>query len=135
MNEADTCRKYVVPKLQAAGWENEPHSLTEQKFFTDGRISTSACLSQLRIKLSARSRSFDTWPTLRPPPRTSFTVSALNSRVKIRRARFCLDMGPLFYAHATERGCPRNRVNASYLLVLAAPEFSPGCPHPWGSSP
>jgi hypothetical protein len=20
--EADTCRKYVVPKLQAAGWEN-----------------------------------------------------------------------------------------------------------------
>ncbi len=38
MNEADTCRKYVVPKLQAAGWENEPHSLTEQKSFTDGRI-------------------------------------------------------------------------------------------------
>lgn len=38
MNEADTCRKYVVPKLQAAGWENEPHSLTEQKSFTDSRI-------------------------------------------------------------------------------------------------
>ncbi len=38
MNEADTCRKHVVPKLQAAGWENEPHSLTEQKSFTDGRI-------------------------------------------------------------------------------------------------
>ncbi|MCA9679824.1 MAG: DEAD/DEAH box helicase family protein, partial [Myxococcales bacterium] len=38
MNEADTCRKYVVPKLQAAGWENDPHSLTEQKSFTDGRI-------------------------------------------------------------------------------------------------
>lgn len=38
MNEADTCRRYVVPKLQAAGWENDPHSLTEQKSFTDGRI-------------------------------------------------------------------------------------------------
>jgi type I restriction enzyme R subunit len=38
MNEADTCRKDVVPKLQAAGWENEPHSLTEQKSFTDGGI-------------------------------------------------------------------------------------------------
>ncbi|MCK6557110.1 DEAD/DEAH box helicase family protein [Candidatus Binatia bacterium] len=38
MNEADTCRKYVVPKLQAAGWENEPHSITEQRTFTDGRI-------------------------------------------------------------------------------------------------
>lgn len=38
MNEADTCRKYVVPRLQAAGWETEPHSLTERKSFTDGRI-------------------------------------------------------------------------------------------------
>jgi type I restriction enzyme R subunit len=24
--EADTCRKFVVPMLQAAGWENEPHA-------------------------------------------------------------------------------------------------------------
>jgi len=38
ITEADTCRKYVLPKLQAAGWDNEPHSFTEQKTFTDGRI-------------------------------------------------------------------------------------------------
>jgi hypothetical protein len=25
--EADTCREYVVPKLQAAGWENQLQSL------------------------------------------------------------------------------------------------------------
>ena len=37
-NEADTCRRYVVPKLQAAGWHNEPHRLNEQVAFTDGRI-------------------------------------------------------------------------------------------------
>jgi type I restriction enzyme, R subunit len=37
-NEADTCRKFVVPKLQAAGWDNEPHSIAEQRIFTDGRI-------------------------------------------------------------------------------------------------
>ncbi|MCX5817304.1 MAG: DEAD/DEAH box helicase family protein [Proteobacteria bacterium] len=37
-NEADTCRKYVLPKLIAAGWDNDPHSFTEQKTFTDGRI-------------------------------------------------------------------------------------------------
>ena len=37
-NEADTCRKYVVPKLQAAGWDDEPHRLSEQVTFTDGRI-------------------------------------------------------------------------------------------------
>lgn len=38
MNEADTCRKLVVPKLQAAGWEIEPHSIAEQRTITDGRI-------------------------------------------------------------------------------------------------
>lgn len=38
ITEADTCRKYVLPKLEAAGWENEPHSFTEQKTFTDGCI-------------------------------------------------------------------------------------------------
>lgn len=38
MNEADTCRLLVVPKLQAAGWDKEPHRLCEQVTFTDGRI-------------------------------------------------------------------------------------------------
>lgn len=38
MNEADTCRKFVVPKLQAAGWDNRPHAINEQKTFTDGRV-------------------------------------------------------------------------------------------------
>jgi len=37
-NEADTCRKYVTPKLLSAGWDDEPHSFTEQRTFTDGRI-------------------------------------------------------------------------------------------------
>lgn len=37
-NEADTCRKYVTPKLISAGWDDEPHSFTEQRTFTDGRI-------------------------------------------------------------------------------------------------
>lgn len=38
MNEADTCRKFVLPKLIEAGWDNNPYSITEQKTFTDGRI-------------------------------------------------------------------------------------------------
>ena len=37
-NEADTCRRFVVPKLQAAGWDAEPHSIAEQRTITDGRI-------------------------------------------------------------------------------------------------
>jgi type I restriction enzyme R subunit len=37
-NEADTCRKFVVPKLQSAGWDTEPHSIAEQRTITDGRV-------------------------------------------------------------------------------------------------
>jgi type I restriction enzyme R subunit len=38
ITEADTCRKYVLPRLVEAGWDAGPHSFTEQKTFTDGRI-------------------------------------------------------------------------------------------------
>ena len=34
--EADTCRKYVLPKLYASGWNDD--QINEQKTFTDGRI-------------------------------------------------------------------------------------------------
>jgi type I restriction enzyme R subunit len=37
MSEADTCRKYIVPKLYAAGWDDE--HIREQVHITDGRIS------------------------------------------------------------------------------------------------
>lgn len=36
LNEADTCRRYVVPKLQQ--WDKEPHYLTEQYPIDAGRI-------------------------------------------------------------------------------------------------
>lgn len=38
MNEAATCREYVLPKLAAAGWDDDIHPIIEQKTFTDGRI-------------------------------------------------------------------------------------------------
>jgi len=38
LTEADTCRKHVIPKLQTAGWDNEPHSIAEQRTITDGRV-------------------------------------------------------------------------------------------------
>jgi len=40
ITEADTCRKYVLPRLLEAGWDDEPHSFTEQRTFTDGRVIT-----------------------------------------------------------------------------------------------
>ena len=38
MNEADTCRTLITPRLQNALWENEPHQINEQVAFTNGRI-------------------------------------------------------------------------------------------------
>ena len=38
LNEADTCRIHVTPKLREAGWETSPHLITEQYTFTDGRV-------------------------------------------------------------------------------------------------
>lgn len=42
LTEADTCRKFILPKLVDAGWDTEPHSFTEQRTFTDGRIIVSS---------------------------------------------------------------------------------------------
>jgi type I restriction enzyme R subunit len=36
MTEADTWRKFVVPLLQKAGWDSDPHSIVEQRHFTAG---------------------------------------------------------------------------------------------------
>jgi type I restriction enzyme, R subunit len=38
LNEADTCREMVRPKLEAAGWHQGQHTYAEQAVFTDGRI-------------------------------------------------------------------------------------------------
>jgi type I restriction enzyme R subunit len=38
LTEADTCTRFVVPKLKEAGWDNQPHAFREQHSFTDGRI-------------------------------------------------------------------------------------------------
>jgi type I restriction enzyme R subunit len=38
MNEAETCRTLVRPKLETAGWNGDKHFYSEQISFTDGRI-------------------------------------------------------------------------------------------------
>jgi type I restriction enzyme R subunit len=39
ITEADTCRKYVLPKLYSSGWTDD--QISEQKTFTDGKIIVS----------------------------------------------------------------------------------------------
>ena len=38
MDEIATCREYVRPRLESAGWNDDTHLIIEQKTFTDGRI-------------------------------------------------------------------------------------------------
>ena len=38
LNEADTCRVYVTPALQNAGWGDPLWRIAEQHYFTDGQI-------------------------------------------------------------------------------------------------
>ncbi len=48
MTEADTCRKFVVPLLQNAAWDNDPHSIAEQRYFTAGGIVSHGPTAWLR---------------------------------------------------------------------------------------
>jgi type I restriction enzyme R subunit len=53
MNEADACRTLVRLKLEAAGWDGDQHSYSEQTPFTDGRIIVPGGLpKRLRKKFS-----------------------------------------------------------------------------------
>lgn len=36
ITEADTCRKYVIPKLTESGWNDD--QISEQKTITDGQV-------------------------------------------------------------------------------------------------
>jgi len=53
LTEADTCRKYVLPKLYAADWNDA--QISEQKSFTDGRIIV-AELDDLQAKVDELKR-------------------------------------------------------------------------------
>jgi hypothetical protein len=52
LTEADTCRRYVLPKLYAAGWSDE--QISEQKSFTDGRIVVTLVQNSCDVGLSKR---------------------------------------------------------------------------------
>ncbi|WP_035984309.1 type I restriction endonuclease [Leptolyngbya sp. KIOST-1] len=46
LNEADTCRKYVLPRL--SDWEREPHQIAEQYPIDAGRILTTGTRTRRR---------------------------------------------------------------------------------------
>jgi len=103
MNEADTCRKHVAPKLRAAGWEDEPHSPTELKPFTQaialgssGRRaeSTSCANGQALLQLDSSPSSHacsNTLPTGHRPigARAIINAEMIMENAEMQKCRNC----------------------------------------------
>ncbi len=53
--EADTCRELILPKLYAAGWDDD--HISEQRTFTDGRIAVTECRGPRRTRQRAEHRT------------------------------------------------------------------------------
>ena len=97
--EADTCRRHVVPKLQAAGWDTEPHSIAEQRSITDGRTIPAG---RGFVRKSPKRVDF------LPRPRRDFPLAVVEAKASYRtaadavqQARLYAEMLGLKFAYAT----------------------------------
>ncbi len=57
--EADTCRQYALPKVYAAGWDDD--RTAEQRTFTDGRIVVTG--TKVRRRPGKRADDILRWST------------------------------------------------------------------------
>jgi hypothetical protein len=75
--EADTCRKYVLPKLYAANWTDD--QISEQKTFSNGRIVVAKVLEDKVLPgvLDSYFRMPSVWPNL----------SGVSTGTNVRRRR------------------------------------------------
>ncbi len=53
-NEADTCRRFITPKLIEAGWDKHPSRINQEYTFTDGRIQVYAGTGKRRASTQKR---------------------------------------------------------------------------------
>ena len=81
--EADTCRKYVLPKLIDAGWDNEPHSFTEQR--TTPKPSPSSSRNSNPVSTGGRSGKRPIRPGKSPPPNCWPTIATLIEKTRTPR--------------------------------------------------
>ncbi len=102
ISEADTCRAYVEPRLDAAGWDTPPSSYVEQRSFTDGRI----VLAGPRPKRRPQKRA-DYLLRLRP----DFTIAVVEAKAAyklpgdgLQQAKDYAEILGLKFAYATN-GC------------------------------
>lgn len=71
--EADTCRKFVVPKLQAAGWNCDPHFIAGQRCFTTDVLKMPPIYRRLLGTLHLFDNSSDT-PCLMFKDKAGWTI-------------------------------------------------------------
>ncbi len=75
-SEADACRKYVVPRLHGAGWDDD--QIAEQRTFTDGRI----IVSGLKVKRGPRKR-----PDYLLRYRPNFMIAVVEAKASYKNPR------------------------------------------------
>ncbi len=65
-NEADTCRRFVVRRLQAVGWDSEPDRLRDQGsgFRVRGSGPPAARLAVARFSAGSGGRGGESGPTV-----------------------------------------------------------------------
>lgn len=90
MNEAETCRTLVRPKLEEAGWDGNKHFYSEQTAFTDGRIIVPAGKPRRQKKSSPTSCSATLvtllWLSLRPSPTSDQPVMDFSKQKTMPRS-------------------------------------------------
>ncbi|MFQ5596131.1 MAG: type I restriction-modification enzyme R subunit C-terminal domain-containing protein [Anaerolineae bacterium] len=76
ITEADTCRKYVLPKLYAAGWTDD--QISQEKYFTDGvRRFDDYTREKVRTLYGDAGKIRSAW---RNPDQRAVVISELESR-------------------------------------------------------
>lgn len=76
ITEADTCRKYVLPKLYAAGWTDD--QISQEKYFTDGvRRFDDYTREKVRTLYGDDGKIRSAW---RNPDQRAVVISELESR-------------------------------------------------------
>jgi hypothetical protein len=83
LSETDTSGKFIIPKLQAAGWDNDPHSIAEQRSVMDRRIIPAAkgFIRRPYCKLDRKNPSTRNSPVRRSPEEPM--ASILNKEQRI----------------------------------------------------
>jgi type I site-specific restriction endonuclease len=129
MTEADTCRKFVVPLLQKAGWDNDPHSIAEQRYFTAGRIVSYGPTARRRP--GKRADYLPRYTRDLPLAVVEAKAAYKHAADGLQQAKDYATTLGLPFAYSTKGGCPKVPTTRSRRRALPPPPRDIG-PRPHG---